>query len=402
MHINRSLISAHANRLANIRRCCCRPLDGAVCTDMKVMGYRHLTTSGTNAYSGGVYSPKQNRIYLVPFKQARKETWHYIDCATGLVVGYEHQATITDLFGAYSGGVFSPTQNRIYLVPYGEGEGPTWHYIDCNNGSVVGYDSPALTYHTYPAYSGGVFSPTQNRIYLVPHGQAGQETWHYINCATGLVVGYEHELKVNADGFAYEGGVYDQIKNRIYLVPYRQATEDTWHYIDCHNGSVVGYDSPALTYHTYPAYSGGVYSPNQKRIYLVPHGQAGQETWHYINCATGLVVGYEHELKVNAVPEAYEGGVYSPTEKRIYFVPFKQAPQETWHYIDCITGEVVAYQHGLTADQNGPTAVNGAYSGGVYSPTQNRIYFVPLQQSNHLKWHYIGCADEVVPEIELA
>ena len=133
MHINRSLISAHANRLANIRRCCCRPLGGAVCTDMKVMGYQHPdTTAVRNAYIGGVYSPIQNRIYLVPFGQAEQDTWHYINCETGQVVGYEHPRTTAD-YGAYRGGVYSPKQNRIYLVPYRGAEEDTWHFIDCNN-----------------------------------------------------------------------------------------------------------------------------------------------------------------------------------------------------------------------------------------------------------------------------
>jgi len=40
------------------------------------------------------------------------------------------------------------------------------------------------------------------------------------------------------------------------------------------------------------------------------------------------------------------------------------------------------YAHGITA-------VASAYVGGVYSPTQNRIYLVPLAQANQTNWHYI-------------
>ena len=79
---------------------------------------------------------------------------------------------------------------------------------------------------------------------------------------------------------------------------------------------------------------------------------------------------------------AYSGGVYSPTQNRIYFVPAAQADVADWHYVDCATGEVVAYTHGATAE-------NYAYSGGVYSPTQNRIYFVPSAQADVAEWHYI-------------
>jgi len=41
------------------------------------------------------------------------------------------------------------------------------------------------------------------------------------------------------------------------------------------------------------------------------------------------------------------------------------------------------YAHGITA-------VATAYQGGVYSPTQNRIYLVPYNQSNQTNWHYIS------------
>ena len=41
-----------------------------------------------------------------------------------------------------------------------------------------------------------------------------------------------------------------------------------------------------------------------------------------------------------------------------------------------------AYAHGITA-------VDGAYISGVYSPTQNRIYFVPSFQADVANWHYI-------------
>jgi hypothetical protein len=97
------------------------------------------------------------------------------------------------------------------------------------------------------------------------------------------------------------------------------------------------------------------------------------------------VVAYAHG--VTAQPFAYFGGVYSPTQNRIYFVPAPQADQPNWHYIDCATGNVVAYAHGVTA-------VNGAYAGGVYSPTENRIYFVPYDQSNETKWHFVSSTSE--------
>ena len=143
-------------------------------------------------------------------------------------------------------------------------------------------------------------------------------------------------------------------------------------------GSVVAYTHGATA--VADAYVGGVYSPTQNRIYFVPWAQANQSVWHYLDCATGSVVAYTHGA--TAVADAYNGGVYSPTQNRIYFVPTAQANQSVWHYLDCATGSVVAYTHGATA-------VVSAYGGGVYSPTQNRIYFVPWAQANQSIWHYI-------------
>jgi hypothetical protein len=112
----------------------------------------------------------------------------------------------------------------------------------------------------------------------------------------------------------------------------------------------------------------------------MPFGQADETNWHYIDCSDGSVNAYAHG--VTAVNGAYYGGVYSPTQNRIYLVPYGQADETNWHYIDCSDGSVNAYAHGVTA-------VDGAYVGGVYSPTQNRIYLVPLAQADETNWHYI-------------
>ena len=97
--------------------------------------------------------------------------------------------------------------------------------------------------------------------------------------------------------------------------------------------------------------------------------------------APGSVVPYQHGM--TAVNNAYAGGVYSPNQNHIYFVPFEQADEATWHYVDCATGVVVGYQHGVTA-------VNAAYEGGVYSPNQDRVYLVPSYQADDPTWHYIA------------
>ena len=89
--------------------------------------FAHGVTAVLGAYLSGVYSPTQNRIYLVPGGQANQTNWHYIDCNTGIVVTYAHG--ITAVSCAYLSGVYSPTQNRIYLVPYGQANQTNWHYL---------------------------------------------------------------------------------------------------------------------------------------------------------------------------------------------------------------------------------------------------------------------------------
>ena len=47
------------------------------------------------------------------------------------------------------------------------------------------------------------------------------------------------------------------------------------------------------------------------------------------------------------------------------------------------------------------TMVQSAYHGGVYSPTQNRIYLVPAGQAPQTQWHYIQefSAPEIAPQL---
>jgi hypothetical protein len=334
--------------------------------DNDLRSYTHGATVVEGSYgTGGVYSPTQNRIYLVPYGQSSSTTWHYINCETGSIVAYTG-ILLASL--AYAGGVYSPTQNRIYFIPHVQSSSTTWHYIDCNTGNVVGYTAPSLI---SMAYFGGVYSPIQNRIYMTPHEQSIFSTWHYIDCNTGNVVGY---TALSLISVAYRGGVYSPTQNRIYFVPAFIASQPTWHYIDCNTGNLVSYSHGV----TAISYVGGGYSPISNRIYLAPHGQTLETTWHYIDCNSGSVIGYPAPSLTNF---SYSGGVYSPLNNRLYLVPFNRASSFIWHYIDCNSNTVVGY--------SAPTLANNAYSGGIYSPTQNRIYFSPSTASLNSTWHYI-------------
>ena len=58
-------------------------------------------------------------------------------------------------------------------------------------------------------------------------------------------------------------------------------------------------------------------------------------------------------------------------------------------YLSAIHAKNVNVEFAAGTYAHGITAVANAYSGGVYSPTQNRIYLVPLAQSNQTNWHYV-------------
>lgn len=183
---------------------------------------------------------------------------------------------------------------------------------------------------------------------------------------------------------AYQGAVYvDALGyNSVFFIPYGQATQPTWHYINS-IGVIGSYLSGYVIDNQ--AFWEGVYSPNQKRIYLVPYSISNQPYWYYIDCsniAGPTVVRYATGLTIPAQQYAYQGGVYSPLQDRIYFSPNTQATQTYWHYIDCKTGNVVSYTHTVSP-------VSFAYNGGAYSPKQNRIFFSPQRQAPQSSWHYI-------------
>ena len=127
-----------ANWLPVIQRLHARNVNTSVAAASYIHGAAVLSTS---AYQGACYSPTQNRLYLAPFGQgiATATTWHYVDGNSGNIVAYTHGATTVANF--YGGARYSPTNNRIYFIPYSPGGGLSWHYVDCNSGAVVAYSN---------------------------------------------------------------------------------------------------------------------------------------------------------------------------------------------------------------------------------------------------------------------
>jgi hypothetical protein len=114
----------------------------------------------------------------------------------------------------------------------------------------------------------------------------------------------------------------------------------------------------------------------------MPRGISSAADWHYINCNTGAIVAYTHGATVAS--SAFAGGCYSPLSNKIFLAPLGSSSSATWYYIDCNTGAVVPYNHGF-----GTTIPGSAYSGAVYSPMQNKIFFIPQGQSSQTNWHYV-------------
>jgi hypothetical protein len=367
-------------------------------TSFSPFAYAHLSSdfNSSDRYIGGIYSPSQNRIYLSPYgTRASKDHWHYIDCYTGKINNIDNPYPPEDFFHAYNRGSYSPSQNRIYFTPVHQTRKTKWHYIDCSNDQIVEYEHgrPLEEFVTIPssyAYASSVFSPTENRIYFIPSGQVKKPLWHYIDCLTGNVISYEHEQ--GQIDLLYVGGVYSPSENRIYFIPSNNLhLSSKFHYIDCTTGTVKSYEHgrEPLEFSDVEPYREGVFSPTENRIYFIPSGQVKKPLWHYIDCETESLQTYEHFFDENdfntAISMPYFGGVYSPLDNRIYFVPHSQTQFPTWHYIDCFKGKVHSYPNPFD-----PSSLSSAaYIGGTYSPLENKIYFVPRQQVSRSHFHGI-------------
>lgn len=232
-------------------------------------------------------------------------------------------------------------------------------------------------------YLGMTYHPNTDRIYFVPYGQANQTNWHYVD-SDGYVTAYAHGLGGDAPASsAYWGGAVHS-NGRLYFAPFGQADESKWHYIDTDGYAVayehgLGADTPVNN-----AYIGAVYHTGLKRLYFVPFIQGDETKWHYID-EDGNAVAYTTGLSGGDLPDSincYIGGVYHPGTERIYLVPYRQAGYAKWHYIDS-DGSVVAYTHGLSG-----IGTNG-FSGGFYHAETDRVYFIPHGESDEANWVYI-------------
>ena len=192
---------------------------------------------------GSAYSASQRKIY---FAVSCPETGlPYVDCLDGAYKATTLSYTQLASSGAYEGVVYSPVQDRIYMVPAQQAVLPVWHYIDCKSGAMVEYAHGCSGIAAAWTYCSGVYSPATNRIYLVPSGQAASATWHYIDCATGEVVPYLHGTATSTS-YSYSHGFYNPILGRVHFTARHADGALPWHYIQ-------EYAPPSVPAH-WPAY----------------------------------------------------------------------------------------------------------------------------------------------------
>ena len=287
-----------------------------------------------NAYCGGVYCLGNSRVFFAPFAQGESLLWHVLDTKLNKILAYSSTSSqkIVHKY-AYRGGVFAPKQNRIYLVPFQQTCESYWHYIQNElMPKVVAYSAQTLITPVNYAYHGGVYVRRSDRIVLFPNKQLA-DYWHYIDCASASVNTFQpskflesDDQKVVPEG--YFGGCYHENLDRIYFAPHLQASKPFWHYLCCKTWNLIPYKSiPAKE----GSYAGAVFSSNSNRIYFVPYLQ--QPVWHYVDCSAGIVSQYSSSAAVGLGERAYVDGVFCAEKKRIYFIPFHQSEQSHWHYI---------------------------------------------------------------------
>lgn len=319
-----------------------------------------------NAYRGGVYAPTLNRIYMIPYGEDLWALWHYIDCSIDKLEAYwatsdgQDPGSLPNPNGqqyGYWGGAYDPVMDRIYMAP--SRVTSTWEYIDAATGFVDLISAFAVVDY---AYRGAVYSPKQQRIYFVPYKQALQPTWHYINCATNTVVAYTHDASNLVDN-AYQTGSYDPINNRIYFGPLLQAQESTWHYVDCNTGNIVGYTAPDTNTYSYPYVT---FSPLQNRLYFMPYTAFGTFPIIYLDCYSDQFVTYNLTFPYSYV---FSAASYSPIHNVIFLIPGDENEYPGWPYIDCQNGNVKIL---LGKD----STFYPVQTGAIFAPSNNKLYFI--------------------------
>jgi hypothetical protein len=323
---------------------------------------------------GCVYSPTEDVVYFVPgYTTGLGANWGKLN-SSGAYESYPHgSSTVGNYVNAYKGGSHNVKHNRIYFAPGAIAPNSVWHYINCDNGTVVDYSATGTA--QVPCH-GSTYSTTSDVTIFCPSNSVSSLPFIDPDGNVG-----EYTVSMISSAF-YNGGVWDPVNNRTWLIPGDSKTSaDDWTYIECTNPPTLAIVSHTTT--STSKYWGGAYCPTTQRIYFAPYGTQSGTTWHYVDCKTNEVKEFVHGTTL--VTNSYAGAVYVPTLDRIYFVPHKEYVESTTplHYIDCATplgvGHVKTYMVDL-GTHTGDAWTNSMYVGGVYHPKLNRLVFAPYGQ----------------------
>ena len=103
-------------------------------------------------------------------------------------------------------------------------------------------------------------------------------------------------------------------------------------------------------------YYAGVYSrDNRSQVFLLPLNAYTQDKWHFMDYSSGNIITRQVNLSAlrdaTADKEIYKGGVYEPEQQRIYLIPLKDNSTPNtllmtrWHFIDIEQNDrIVAYK----------------------------------------------------------
>lgn len=330
----------------------------------KARFFSHPFTFQAGAYRGAVYSPSQNRVYFVPYGQSLQTKWHYYDCKTGTLVEYTHGATV--VADAYGGGVYDVSANRIIFIPEGQRTQANWHYIDCTTGNVVAY-ARGGSMEADTRFSGGIISPKTNRLYFVPSSVGVVSNWHYLNLSTMVLTSYANTVGAELETRSYSGGVYCPTQDRIYFSPLYQFSGLKWHFIDCATGAIVSYDR-------FAGISGGstsamTFIPSENKIYMLVPDTA---YFYKIDCGVSVPVITQHASgSVKLAVGAFSGIAYSPISNRIYMAAGNAVDFTEYLDLETQTMGMVAF--------TGSTLPSSSTC--VYSPTEGAIVMAPVSSN---------------------
>ena len=234
-------------------------------TGDRVMINTSIGTTVPGTYWGAVNC--NDRIFFGPNRSATDSNWIFIDCETGLPDIYSNTTSYTSktVESEYIKGiVFISSQERIYMVPH---DGKDVYYIDCSSSPTMTLvDNLYSSEFVQGAYTNGVYHPDLNRVYFLPDQQINEQYLHYIDIATNSIKRYANPfLNVNYSNLiSFSGAVYSPLHKRIYLSP--RYSSEIWWYID-ESGNFLNFKPANSELTTYSITNEPIYSSTDERVY---------------------------------------------------------------------------------------------------------------------------------------